>query len=85
MLVLPLQRTLRDYANVVKAAEGFCTDVIHQLFNEARQWQDDIPYHLTVSLCLCAHNHMFVILNVTQVEYYNNYIENVSVHAAPFM
>ena len=45
MLVLPSQRTLRDYANVVKAAESFCTEVIHQLFNEARQGQDDIPYH----------------------------------------
>ena len=33
MLVMPSERTLRDYANVVKAGEGFSLAVIQQLFN----------------------------------------------------
>ena len=45
MLVLPSERTLRDYSNVVKAGEGFSLDVFQQLFDEARQGQDSIPYH----------------------------------------
>lgn len=45
MLVLPSDRTLRDYSNVVKSAEGFSLAVIQQLHDEARQGQDSIPYH----------------------------------------
>jgi len=45
MLVLPSERTLRDYANAIKGGEGFSIDVIHQLFDEARNGQNEIPYH----------------------------------------
>ena len=45
MLVLPSERTLRDYSNVVKSGDGFSIDVILQLFEDARQGQDTIPYH----------------------------------------
>ena len=45
MLVLPSERTLRDYANAIKGGEGFSIDVIRQLFDEARNGQNEIPYH----------------------------------------
>ena len=45
MLVLPSERTLRDYANAIKGGEGFSIDVIKQLIDEARKGQNVIPYH----------------------------------------
>lgn len=36
MLVLPSERLLRDYSNVVKAGDGFNLDVIQQLPDKAR-------------------------------------------------
>lgn len=45
MLVLPSERTLRNYSNVVKAEEGFNPIVMKQLFDEARMGQDSIPHH----------------------------------------
>ena len=45
MLVLPSERSLRDYSNVIKSGDGFSIAVIGQLFEEARKGQDRIPYH----------------------------------------
>ena len=45
MLVLPSERTLRDYSNIIKAMEGFNPEVMKQLFDEARKGQDSVAYH----------------------------------------
>ena len=45
MLLLPSERTLRDYSNVVKSGDGFKMEVLEQLYNEARMGQDEIPGH----------------------------------------
>ena len=45
MLLLPSERTLRDYSNVVKSGDGFKMEVLEQLYNEARMGQDEIPAH----------------------------------------
>lgn len=49
MLVLPSERTLRDYSNVIKSEGGFSIDIIHQLFDEARKGQRQHSLSLTVS------------------------------------
>lgn len=60
MLVLPSERTLRDYSNVVKGGEGFSLAVLKQLFDEARKGQDHVAYHrryvnaCTAACCKCA-------------------------------
>ena len=43
MLLLPSERTLRDYSNVVKSGDGFNMDVFKQLYDEARMGLDEIP------------------------------------------
>lgn len=45
MLILPSERTLRDYSNVVKSGEGYQMGVLHQLYDEARMGLDEIPVH----------------------------------------
>ena len=45
MLLLPSERTLRDYSNVVKSGDGFKMEVLEQLYNEARMGKDEIPGH----------------------------------------
>ena len=45
MLVLPSERTLRDYSNVVKGGNGFQMGILEQLYREACDHQDEIPFY----------------------------------------
>ena len=45
MFILPSERTLRDYSNVVKSGEGYQMGVLRQLHDEARMGLDEIPAH----------------------------------------
>ena len=67
MLVLPSERTLRDYSNVVKGGEGFNLAVIQQLFDEARNGHISIPYHR--QFCICNSMHSMCIIHRTCTGY----------------
>ena len=45
MLVLPSERTLHDYSNVVKGANGFKKESLEQLYKEVCGGLDEIPFY----------------------------------------
>ena len=45
ILILPSERTLRDYFSVVKSGQGYQMRVLHQLFDEARMGLDELPVY----------------------------------------
>ena len=62
MLVLPSERTLRDYYNIVKGGEGFNLAVIQQLFDEARNRHLSIPYHRRHAYIYSVYKVIFAIV-----------------------
>ena len=62
MLVLPSERTLRDYSNVVKGGEGFNLAVIQQLFDEARSGHISISYHRRYAYIYSVYNVVYAIV-----------------------
>lgn len=78
MLVLPSERTLWDYLNVVKGGEGFNLAVIQQLFDETRNGHNSIPYHRWYvyiysvykhACCICNSMHIMCIIHRTCIVY----------------
>ena len=62
MLVLPSERTLRDYSNIVKGGEGFNLAVIQQLFDEARSGHISISYHRRYAYIYSVYNVVYAIV-----------------------